>query len=299
MFTVTTSVLGFFFFGFHMWKFDKFRCLRPRKEDLFRCIIVVSISCPNVFLCLFSGYIWLPSVFRVLSGVWRCRCEYVACIFSDKLVLMTFCYTFDNSVFLLGWNAIEVYIKYTEGLTQIEGVIVSSTSAWQISALFVYCETSRHSNRWSIHGNYGRKNIESCGLSVTSYLPPHGHCWWVSHQMVKSFVNVNKSILKLMYVWPSTAVHLEGQSDFLLDWGLSADNVVDSHKGSFSPNPVEFIFWAYLMKLIRTGRSQPWFRSVYFKVWVVSSVASGGAIFGATAVETEILTQVSCVKGHL
>ena len=55
----------------------------------------------------------------------------------------------------------------------------------------------------------------------------------------------------------------------------------------------EFLFWSWLLQVIRTQQSKSWFKSVYFKLWVVGCVGGVGLLFGAATMELDALTRVS------
>jgi len=55
----------------------------------------------------------------------------------------------------------------------------------------------------------------------------------------------------------------------------------------------EFLFWSWLLQVIRTQQSKSWFKSVYFKLWCLGCVAGVGLLFGAATMELHALTRVS------
>lgn len=59
----------------------------------------------------------------------------------------------------------------------------------------------------------------------------------------------------------------------------------------------EFLFWTWLLQVIHAQHSKTWFRSVWFKLWVLGVVLGTGVLFGAACIEMESLTRVSEGRG--
>ena len=55
----------------------------------------------------------------------------------------------------------------------------------------------------------------------------------------------------------------------------------------------EFLFWNWLLQVIRTQQSKSWFKSVYFKLWCLGCIGGVGLLFGAATMELDSLTRVS------